>query len=79
MMALDALNNLHQWPLPGFAEFVVKCQKHGVTEVNLTGTNTDPLLFEHHKQLVAALRDAIPEVVIGIRTNVINAMIDKYH
>lgn len=69
MMALDALNTLDTWPLPGLDNFVTECRRHGVTEVNLTGTNTDPLLFKHHAKLTAYIRKTIPGVSLGIRTN----------
>lgn len=69
MMDLDPLNNLAKWPLPGFDEFVARCQARGVREVNLTGTNTDPSLYHHLPALAQELRRAIPEVKLGIRTN----------
>jgi hypothetical protein len=67
MMALDSLNNLDTWPLAGFGEFVGRCQSRGVITVYLTGTNTDPLLYRHHLELVEALSDA--GFKAGIRTN----------
>lgn len=69
MMALDALNNLKQWPLLGLDKFITKCLEYNVTEINLTGTNTEPLLFEHHKKLADTLRERIPDVILGLRTN----------
>lgn len=69
MMALDALNNLDKWPLPGWGEFTTKCFDHGIKDVNLTGTNTDPLLYRHLTPLVSALRRSLPGVRVGMRTN----------
>lgn len=69
MMALDTLNNLDTWPLAGLDEFVNSCLSHNVREINITGTNTDPLLFQHHHALVEHLRTRIEGVTIGIRTN----------
>lgn len=69
MMALDPFNNLDEWPLKNFDAFIKNCQKRGVKEVNLTGSNTEPLLYRHHSELCGALRDVIPEVQLGIRTN----------
>jgi hypothetical protein len=69
MMALDALNNLDRWPLDGIGAFIEHCERRGVTEINLTGTNTDPLLYHHIPELVAYLRERIPGVALGLRTN----------
>jgi hypothetical protein len=69
MMALDALNNLNQWPLPGMDKFLEQCTERGVTEINLTGTNTDPLLYQHIRPLAERLRKWLPEVKLGLRTN----------
>lgn len=69
MMALDPLNNLAEWPLKNIDVFVGECLRRGVKEVNLTGSNTDPLMYKHLPQLVAYLREKIPGVVVGIRTN----------
>lgn len=69
MMALDKLNNLDTWPLAGIEDFVKVCLEHDVREVNVTGTNTDPLLYRHTARLHGFLRLEIPGVQIGIRTN----------
>lgn len=69
MMALDSLDTLDAWPLPGFAEFIARCRERRIGEVNLTGSNTDPLLYRHHWPLTNTLRMEIPGVKIGIRTN----------
>lgn len=69
MMALDAFNNLDTWPMLGIEGFVQECQQRNITEINLTGTNTEPLLFKHHDKFVTFLRESIPDVKLGIRTN----------
>lgn len=69
MMGLDKFNNLGQWPLAGLEEFVAKCQEHKINEVNLTGTNTDPMLYRHLQKLKIYLKERIPNLVFGIRTN----------
>jgi hypothetical protein len=69
MMDLDPLNNLDQWPLAGLDDFLVECRRHGVREINLTGSNTDPLLYAHPWKLRRYIRDAIPNASLGIRTN----------
>lgn len=69
MMALDPLDVLDVFPLPGLDGFVASCMEHGVSEVNVTGTNTDPLLYRHVAELREALESGIPGLVLGIRTN----------
>lgn len=66
MMALDGLDTLDAWPLPGFEEFVAKCQAHHVKDVYLTGSNTDAMLYLHAREL----RQALPgHMRLGFRTN----------
>lgn len=69
MMALDSLNTLDSWPLPGIEDFIRTCRLHHVSEVNITGTNTDPLLYKHMGKLKALLKESIPGLVFGVRTN----------
>lgn len=69
MMALDHLNNLDTWPLKGLDEFIETCLDRDVSEINLTGTNTEPLLFKHIPELRVALEDNIPGLTLGIRSN----------
>lgn len=69
MPGVDPINNLDTWPLPGLAEFIENCNRQGVKEVNFTGSDTDPLLYNHLPELISALREGIPGVRIGIRTN----------
>lgn len=74
MMALDPLNNLDVWPLVNLPRFVADCRAKNVREVNLTGSNTDPLLYQHHAELCATLRAELPGCKIGLRTNGVLAM-----
>lgn len=76
MMALDALNNLNTFPLQGFDLFVHRCRENGVSEVNLTGSNTDPLLYRHIARLKDALLEHIPNLVFGVRTNGVRVLRD---
>jgi len=69
MMALDPLNNLDRWPLDNIDFFVDRCLAYGVREINLTGSNTDPLLYKHTPGLVDYLRERIPGAILGLRTN----------
>lgn len=69
MMALDSLNNLNKWPLAGLDGFAESCDQHEVFSVNLTGTNTDPLLYNHISKLRDWMNDRMPMVPLAIRTN----------
>ncbi len=69
MMALDSLNNLDAWPLVGLPTFIYECHLRGITEVNLTGTNTDPMLYTKTAELHDYLRGTIPSLIFGVRTN----------
>lgn len=73
-MALDPLNNLDTFPLLNLQEFIDKCLARGIKEINLTGSNTDPLLYKFHGELCAELRSKIPDVKLGIRTNGVLAL-----
>jgi hypothetical protein len=69
MPGVDPINNLDTWPLPGLEKFVAKCREQGVKEINLTGSDTDPLLYRHLDKLCAYLRESIPGLRLGVRTN----------
>lgn len=70
MMALDPLNNLDTFPLAGLDLFIEECNQRGIGEVNLTGTNTDPLLYRHIPELRAALSSRLRSPLrFGCRTN----------
>ena len=74
MMALDQYNNLDTYPLKGLDDFLEECQRRRIGEINLTGTNTEPLLYRHHEALIQKLRYAIDGVTVGIRTNGVMAV-----
>jgi hypothetical protein len=69
MMALDSMNNLGVYPLPGLDKFIFECEKHKVKDVNFTGSNTDPALYQFLGILARRIRDDLPDVSIGVRTN----------
>lgn len=69
MMSLDPLNVLATWPLEGIEKFVRECRRRKIKEVYLTGSNTEPLLYQHLGKLVRYLRQEIPGVHLGIRSN----------
>lgn len=68
MMALDPLNNLRGIP-KNIDTFIDVCNIKGVTEINLTGSNTDPSLYRNIPELRAYLLDRIPGLTFGVRTN----------
>lgn len=74
MMALDPLNTLDTWPLPGFERFIDECKLHNISEVNLTGSNTDPLLYRHLPELKERLSKELPGLTLGLRTNGVLAL-----
>jgi organic radical activating enzyme len=70
MMALDKYNNLSTFPLDNINNFVEECSARGIREVNLTGSNTDPLLYERIPQLKLFLRSRLgAHFKFGVRTN----------
>ena len=69
MMELDPLNNLDTYPLANFDEFISEVNSRGITDVNLTGTNTDPSLYQHLPELVTDIRSRVKNSRVGIRTN----------
>lgn len=75
MMALDPLNNLNEWPLKNINLFVDECVERGITEINLTGSDTDPSLYQHTKKLKEYLLQRIPNLRFGLRTNA--ALVDS--
>jgi hypothetical protein len=68
MKAVEHIDTLSVWPLPGWERFIQTCQDYNVREVYITGTNAEPLLFEHHGEFVKNVRERIPGVLIGLRT-----------
>lgn len=61
--------NLDLFPLPGLDRFVAALREHGVVQVSVTGTNTEPLLYRHTADLVDHLRREIPGVQLSLHTN----------
>ena len=68
------LDNLDRWPLAGLDAFCARLRTAGVTQVSLTGTNTDPLLYQHHHSLTASLRRRVPDVRLSLHTNGVLAL-----
>ena len=66
MMQLDRFNVLDKWPLEGVHHFTELCQ---LRRINLTCTNTDPLLYKHLWEMKGYLKAKLPNLVFGCRTN----------
>lgn len=62
-------DNLQTFPLKGLEHFVEQLQEHGIMQISLTGTNTDPQLYGYEWELMAYLRKCIPGVKIALHTN----------
>lgn len=74
MPGQDPHNNLSIIPF-NLDLFIDECLLHEVNEVNLTGTNTDPMLHDKLPEIIEYIRNRMPNVVIGLRTN--GAIIDS--
>jgi hypothetical protein len=69
MMKLDPYDVLDKNPLDNIDLFIEKCKEKGIVEIYLTGSNTDPLLYNHVFALREKLIEGIPNLIFGIRTN----------
>ncbi len=61
-------DNLHTFPLKGLDRFVEQLREHGITQISLTGTNTEPQLYAYESELRSILR-ANSGVKISLHTN----------
>jgi len=62
-------DNLARFPLRNLGRFAALVRRHGVRQVVLTGTNTDPQLYRHEARLIAWLRAQLPGVQLSLHTN----------
>ena len=69
MMGLDPYNNLDEWPLKNIDKFIEESIKHKINDINITGSNTDPLLYKHTSEIKEYIKLRIPDLIFGIRTN----------
>ncbi|WP_135354763.1 hypothetical protein [Leptospira johnsonii] len=76
MMDLDPFNNLDKFPLKNLDQFLIECNEKNIYEINITGSNTDPLLYKYTEQLRYKLDERIPGLIMGVRTN--GAAYSKY-
>jgi molybdenum cofactor biosynthesis enzyme MoaA len=66
-----ALNQdtLDRFPLPNLDAFATLLREHGIHQVVLTGTNTDPQLYRHEGRLIHWLRERVPDAQLALHTN----------
>jgi hypothetical protein len=69
MQALEPFNNLNKENLDGFDDFITKCKEYKITEVALTGSNTDPLLYRFIPSLKDKLQKNLDLQMFRITTN----------
>ena len=69
MPGQDSNNNLSVSPLTNIDLFLAELREREIKEINLTGTNTDPMLYRYTPDLIKYLREQHEGVVIGVRTN----------
>jgi molybdenum cofactor biosynthesis enzyme MoaA len=53
-------NNLHLFPPRNLEKFIQMIWQYPIKQVILTGTNTDPQLYQHEERLVRLLREQTP-------------------
>ena len=63
-------DNLDEFPPRNLDRFVEMIREHGIRQVALTGTTTDPQLYRHEARLLEHLRRALPAgAQISLHTN----------
>jgi MoaA/NifB/PqqE/SkfB family radical SAM enzyme len=77
-------SNLDRFPLRGLERFVALLRTHGLTQVTLTGTNTDPQLYRHEELLLERLQRGVPGARVNLHTNGLLALrkmatFNRYH
>lgn len=61
--------NLNLFPLKNIDTFLQTLIEKNITEISLTWTNTDPLLYQHQEKLITYIRSRIPQAKISLHTN----------
>jgi MoaA/NifB/PqqE/SkfB family radical SAM enzyme len=61
--------NLGRWPLAGLSLFMSRLLQLGVRQVSLTGTDTEPLLYQYPTKLLSTLRSTLAGVQVSLHTN----------
>ncbi len=63
------LDNLREFPPRNFEAFLAQVRQYRITEVTLSGTNTDPQLYRHEARLIRYLRRELPHARLSLHTN----------
>lgn len=64
------VNNLHLFPPKNLERFIELLNQHQIRQIVFSGTNTDPLLYQHQEKLIALLRRRLhPDSRISLHTN----------
>ncbi len=66
--------NLHRFPLVNFDGFIDALHRHGISQVSVTGANTDPQCYRYEAALLFALRRKRPGVRVSLHTNGVLAL-----
>jgi molybdenum cofactor biosynthesis enzyme MoaA len=62
-------DNLDEFPPRNFETYIALVKQHSVQQITLTGTNTDPQLYQHEARLLRCLRASLPAAQISLHTN----------
>lgn len=60
---------LDRFPPRNLEAFAALLRRHGVRQIVLTGTNTDPQCYHHEARLVSWLRGQLPGAQLSLHTN----------
>lgn len=76
--------NLDRFPPRNLERFAALLRRHDVRQIVLTGTNTDPQLYQHEERLINWLRENVPRGALSLHTNgqrVMNkiALLNRYN
>lgn len=67
-------DNLCEFPPRNFEAFPAAVRQYGITEMTLTGANTDPQLYRHEARLMRRIRRELPRVRLSLHTNGLMAL-----
>lgn len=62
-------SNLSRFPPRNLDLFAAMLRRHRVRQIVLTGTNTDPQLYQHEARLIRWLRERLPRAQLSLHTN----------
>jgi molybdenum cofactor biosynthesis enzyme MoaA len=62
-------DNLHEFPLRSLERFAQLVDREDIRQIILTGTSTDPQLYEYEPELIRWLRSRVPNACLSLHTN----------